>query len=137
MLTSDKSFTVVNSYGRTLPMWDEAFGELWLYVESLGIVGVIRAQSWEEAYECAVDELMSDADPEDPDTYARSYDPSADPEDLAEGCHYRSSGEPSNPALSSHIACEDLNGSMVFAVNSPEGRRIWRDAGLKLHTSDD
>lgn len=137
MLTSDKSFSVVNSYGRTLPMWDECFGELWLYVESLGIVGVIRAQSWEEAYECAIDELMHDADPSDPDTYARSYDPSAQEGELAEGCHYRGNGEPSNPALSSPIACEDLNGSQVFAVNSPEGRRIWKDAGLKLHTSDD
>lgn len=99
--------------GYKLRTWDDGWGTLWLYSESLGPVGIVRASTWEEAYSCVIDEIMDDADPEDPDTYARSYDPSAAADTLAEGCHWRSSGEPSNEGLHSPIAQEDLNGSLL------------------------
>ena len=100
-----------------LDTWDDGFGPLWVLVESLGPIGVIRAQTWGDAWSAAVDEILPDADPNDPDTYARSYDESADPEDLAEGCHYRGSGIPSNPKLRSPIAREDLNGCRLVPLD--------------------
>lgn len=99
-----------------LRTWDDGFGPLWLYVESLGPVGVVRARTWGEAYACVVDEIMDDADPSDPDTYARSYDESAEEGELAEGCSYRG-GIPLNPALRSPIAREDLNGSRLVRLD--------------------
>jgi hypothetical protein len=60
-----------------LRFWDDGFGDLWLYVESLGPVGIVRADTFECAWQCVVDEIMSDADPADMYTYARSYDPDA------------------------------------------------------------
>ncbi len=100
-----------------LRTWDDGFGPLWVYVDSLGPVGVVRARTWEDAYACVVDEIMDDADPTDPDTYARSYDERAEENELAEGCSYRGSGVPSNPDLRSPIARGDLNGSRLVRLD--------------------
>ena len=100
-----------------LRTWDDGFGPLWVYLESLGPVGVVRARTWEDAYACVVDEIMDDADPSDPDTYARSYDETAEEGELAEGCTCRANGVPSNPALRSPIAREDLNGSRLVRLD--------------------
>jgi hypothetical protein len=64
-----------------------------------------------------VDEILDDADPTDPDSFARSYNETADPEELAEGVHWRGSGIPSNPGLSSPMASEDLNGCRLVRVD--------------------
>ena len=121
----------VTRFGRELRAWDDGSGPLWLYVESLGARGIVRADTWETAYECAVDEIMDDADPEDASTWARDYAASAAEGELAEGCHFRSNGAPSNPALSSPIASSDLNGSQLIRVtkevlDSHELRVTWR-----------
>ena len=106
-----------NPTTHNLRTWDDGFGPLWVYLESFGPVGVVRARTWEDAYACVVDEIMDDADPSDPDTYARSYDETAEDGELAEGCYYRGSGVPSNPALRSPIAREDLNGSRLVRLD--------------------
>lgn len=94
-------------------VWDNGFGKLWVYRETLGVLGIVRADSFENAWSCVVDEILDDADPDDPDTYARSYDADADEYELAECCHWRGSGAPSNPKLTSGIAREDSNGSRL------------------------
>lgn len=105
-------------YGSELRTWDEGFDDspLFVYLNSLGPAGVVRAPTWEEAWECTVDEIMPDADPSDPDSYARSYDETAAEGDLAEGVYHRSSGTPSNDGLTSPLAQDDLNGSRLVQV---------------------
>lgn len=111
----------------TYRTWDEGMDgdPLFVYVESLGPVGVVRASSWEEAYECVVDEIMDDADPEDEDSYARSYDETADEGELAEGVHYRNNGVPANDGLDSHLAREDLNGAKLHQTTIDELRETY------------
>lgn len=106
------------TYGRfgekyALPVWDEGFGPLWVYFETLGPVGVVRAKTWEEAWECVVDEIMADVDDEaDPENFDSDGN-------LAECLHYRGCGTPSNPQLKSMIAAEDPNGSRLVSINDP------------------
>lgn len=102
--------------------WDEGWGKLWIYRESLGPIGIVRAHTWEEAYQYVVDEIMDDADESNPDSYARSYDKTADEGELAEGVQYRS-GVPSNDGLNSDLAQEDLNGSSLDLLRSFRGAR--------------
>ena len=89
-------------------MEENGFGELWVIEDSLGIEAVIRAESYEKAYQCWVDELAPD--PIDDDIWQDR--PDGEPE-LVEGYEYRSSGVPSNPKLRSPIASIDLNGVRV------------------------
>ena len=53
---------VTNSYGRELAICDDGYGPLWILRNSMGIQGIVRAQTWEEAYEIAEDELFNDCD---------------------------------------------------------------------------
>lgn len=107
---TDEQSLVGAKYGlgqHDLDIWDDGFGPLWIYRESLGPCGIVRAKTWEDAYNCVIDEIMDDADPEDPENH-----PNKDG-NLPEGIHYRGSGVPSNPRLKSPMAYEDLNGSIL------------------------
>ena len=107
LITDEQSLTGATVRGHALRVWDDGFGPLWVYRESLGAVGVVRAKTWEDAHSCVVDEIMGDADMSDPDNI-----PEADG-NLPEGLHWRGSGVPSNEGLESPLASEDLNGSLL------------------------
>jgi len=95
--------------GCPLDCWDDGFpgDQVWVVCNSMGPIGVVRASSAEKAYEAAIDEILPDADENDPHIWEVPGDSTSG---LAEGYLWRSSGIPSNPSLSSIYACEDLNG---------------------------
>ena len=46
-------------YGTQLHVYDDGFGPVWLYREADGLTGVVRARTWESAYEICQDEIMT------------------------------------------------------------------------------
>ena len=131
--TRDRSHQMLigATYGRftpfEIPTWDETFGLIWIYRDASGLIGIVRAQSWEEAYECVTDEIMSDADPDDPDNQ-----PDEDG-NLPEGIYCRGNGVPSNPNRHSYLASYDLNGESL----QPLTRALARDLGVRLQWDND
>jgi len=105
--TDEQALLGATVRGHKLRVWDEGFGPLWVYRETLGPVGVVRAHTWEEAFASVQDEIMGDADPDDPDNR-----PDAEG-NLPEGVVYRSNGIPAQEGLNSPLAAEDLNGSSL------------------------
>lgn len=122
-------FTVRSRFGREITQWDEGFGPLWVLRETLGISGVIRAQSWEEAFECAVDEIMLDADPDHVAEYGNS-----ETGELPDGCHFRG-GMPANQTETRRtlIAQEDPNGCRLDELTED----MARDWGLEVLWNDE
>jgi hypothetical protein len=53
--------SATNEYGRKLPIYDDGFGQLWIHRDSMGISGIVRATSWEEAYGICEDEFFPEA----------------------------------------------------------------------------
>ncbi len=53
---------VVNQFGRELPIYDDGFGPLWVHRDSMGISGIVRARTWEDAYGICEDEFFSSCD---------------------------------------------------------------------------
>lgn len=51
-----------NSFGRTLPIYDDGYGPLWIHRDSMGISGIVRARSWDDAYSICEDEFFPEAD---------------------------------------------------------------------------
>jgi hypothetical protein len=108
--------------GSESSFWDEGYGDIYIYRETMGIVGFVRALNWEEAYECLTDEIMPDAPPfeewdqEEQDAYKRDGT-------LPEGYHHRG-GTPSNKQLKEPIAAEDLNGSSLDKL-TPKMMADW------------
>lgn len=97
-----------NRWGSDYPVWDDGFGPLWVYRESLGVRGVVRAQTWEDALDCVYDEILKPI-PEDeiPDAYDPSGGGNMDEGTLAEGYHYQSN------ATGTGIVATDLNGEAL------------------------
>lgn len=104
---------VTTEFGSPVRWWDDGFGPLWIYRDSLGVLGVVRAQTWHDAWECVEDEIMNGC------TYeaamsALGEEGEQDPALLGEyGFHFRSNGEPSSPWASGELAEEDQNGSIL------------------------
>lgn len=82
--------------GHTLPIWDDGFGPLWVAYNEFGPVGVVRANTWEDAYEAAIDEIFHDADVDEDD-----FSPDGEP---PEGVSSRGSCFPSNDHIKTPYA---------------------------------
>lgn len=48
--------------GYEIQTYDNGFGPLWIHRNSIGISGIVRAQTWEDAYSICEDEFFPEAD---------------------------------------------------------------------------
>lgn len=49
-------------FGNVIQVYDDGFGPLWIHRDSMGISGIVRAQTWEDAYSICEDEFFPAAD---------------------------------------------------------------------------
>lgn len=56
--------SVTNEFGRSIPVYDDGYGPLWIHRDSMGITGVVRARTWEDAYSICEDEFFPAGDEE-------------------------------------------------------------------------
>ena len=59
--------------GFEIPVWDECFGNLYISRDSMGILGIVRADSWEKAYKCCEDEFFPRASLEDQSEFEKEF----------------------------------------------------------------
>lgn len=63
LINDDQSLvSATTRHGNAIQTYDDGFGPLFILRDSMGIVGIIRAQSWEDAYSIAEDEMFPDCD---------------------------------------------------------------------------
>ena len=64
-LINDDQSLVSATHGRAgypIQTYDDGFGPLWISRNSIGINGIVRARTWEDAYGICEDEFFSEAD---------------------------------------------------------------------------
>lgn len=108
---------VTNEYGHNVDYYDDGFGPCWVFYDSLGVTGVIRAQTFEEAHEIAEDEMYPEAD-------------EATWEDLAKECGYEGTREGN---------LEGLVDDAVFQENygfRPNGANVRDKHGHGIYQKD-
>ena len=72
MITDDQSLVAARTrWGSSLPVYDDGFGRLYVYMNEYGAVRVIRAQSFEDAYGIAIDEMTTIPQGEVPEAYGQ------------------------------------------------------------------
>ncbi len=49
-------------FGNALKVYDDGFGPLFVHRDSMGISGIVRSQTWEDAYSICEDEFFPEAD---------------------------------------------------------------------------
>lgn len=48
-------------FGSEIPVYDDGYGPLFIHRDSMGISGIVRAQTWEDAYSICEDEFFPEA----------------------------------------------------------------------------
>lgn len=61
-LTEDFTLTGATYHGHSLKVYDDSYGKLYIHRDSMGISGIVRAQTWEDAYGICEDEFFPEAD---------------------------------------------------------------------------
>ena len=64
LITDEQSFDGASYSGGnySIKTYDDAYGPLWISRNSIGINGIVRAQTWENAYSICEDEFFPEAD---------------------------------------------------------------------------
>jgi hypothetical protein len=59
MITDTQTLVSASSrFGHPIPIYDDGFGKLFIHRDSMGISGIVRAQTWEDAYGICEDEFF-------------------------------------------------------------------------------
>lgn len=128
-------FQIVNEFGRELKAYDDGPGPLWLLSDTTGVVGVIRASSFEDAYSIAEDEMFPEADFPTWEAIAADCD-CADPEKLMddaifqEAYGFRPNGPSMRDVHGHGIYAKDLNGETLQLLDAALMKRL--NLALKL-----
>jgi len=117
LITDEQSLISATSrFGHAIRTYDDGFGKLYIHRDSMGISGIVRAQSWEDAYSICEDEFFPSADEEAGETMAKiEAMPHGKERDHEQACFdeaygFRPNGRrEANKALSC-IYAKDLNG---------------------------
>lgn len=120
-------------YGKFTPFeprwYDDGFGPVWFYQDASGLIGLIRAQSFEDAWNICEDEIFDDADTE---ALASDSEGMSEDDGLPEGYGFRPSGSGSNKWNQTGIYSEDLNGSSLRLLTHEDMERH----GIVLHWAE-
>jgi hypothetical protein len=121
---------LLGAYGRHgdgIPTSDDGFGGLWVYYDSMGVAGVVRARTWEDAYEAVEDDILQPIAEDEvheaygfegegaEDRFRRALAEDPDPLQLEENFTYQSN------ATGTGIVQHDPNGDNLEAM-TPELR---------------
>ena len=124
LITDEQSLQgAANQWGHKIPTYDDGYGPLWIHRDSLGVSGIVRAQTWEDAYAICEDEFFPDADEEAQEEQARiEAMPDDEKRDHAQACWdeeygYRPNGRRTLAACS-YIYAKDLNGDYLARLTS-------------------
>jgi hypothetical protein len=100
-------------FGTPIPVYDDAYGRLYIHRDSMGITGIVRARTWEEAYGICEDEFFPSADD---DAFEPPYDQLSEHEQACwdEAYGYRPNGQ-GGPTRDRDrgVYAKDLNGDSL------------------------
>lgn len=120
LITDNQTLTGAKTrFGNAIPVYDDGFGALYIHRDSMGISGIVRAQTWEDAYGICEDEFFPAAD-EDASEEMQRIDAMEDGEEKnhAQACWdeaygYRNSSRKEEDGTLSSIYAKDLNGDWL------------------------
>lgn len=120
MITDEQTLNGAKSkHGIPVPVYDDGYGPLWIHRDSLGISGIVRARTWEDAYAICEDEFFPPADDEAGEEMEKIESMEDGPDKQhAQACFDESYGFRGNTlhmpdGTSSSIYARDLNGDLL------------------------
>lgn len=114
--------------GITIPVYDDGFGPLFIHRDSMGVSGIVRAQTWEDAYSICEDEFFPDADETEEELIAEFGTDYQDNACFQEQYGYRGNTGGANGKRKSILYAKDLNGDSLDRLT----REMLEDWGIEL-----
>ena len=129
MINDNQKLVSVTKDGYSVPMYDDSYGQLYVLRDSMSLLGVIRATTWETAYEIAEDKFFPEAD-ESIEDLQRDYGPGGRDQNLWKGIPlqwhenplfvesygFRPNGPNKKDKRNHGIYAKDLNGDYLEAL---------------------
>lgn len=111
LITDSQSIVAAKSrFGQPIPIYDDGFGLLFIHRDSMGISGIVRAQTWEDAYSICEDEFFTPGDDGEEKNHAQNC--------WEESYGYRGNGRKMDDGSVSYIYAKDLNGDSLEKLTS-------------------
>ena len=104
---------------RSIPVYDDGYGKLYVHRDSMGISGIVRAQTWEDAYSICEDEFFPAGDEgAGEETLRIEAMPAGEEKNHAQACWdeaygYRGNSRKESDGPLSFIYARDLNGGYL------------------------
>lgn len=114
--------SVKNEFDRDVQFYDDGFGPLWLFGDSMGVTAVVRAQTFEDAHGICEDEFYQEADVATWPELMRECDYVGDPEGLIddaifqENYGFRPNGRNARDQHGHGVYQKDLNGDWLVLM---------------------
>ena len=102
-----------------VPVYDDGYGPLFIHRDSMGISGIVRAKTWEDAYSICEDEFFPAGDEDAAEEMDRIDSmPDGKERNHAQACFdeaygYRGNGRKESDGSISYIYAKDLNGDSL------------------------
>jgi len=133
MKDNTKIVSVHSKFDTPIKWYDDGYGPLWVYRNSMGVAGVIRAMNWHDAYDIVLDEILTPIEQNEiPEAYGfygenaeHAFAIACENEaemDLTEGYQFQPN------STGTGIVSTDLNGEALDKLDS----KLWKDLGLKI-----
>ena len=114
----------VNQWNRAIPTYDDGSGTLYVFRESMGVSGIVRADTWETAWDIAMDEFTAEADDTVAD-FERDYGPDWSENDLwCEAHGFRPSGPNVRDKVGHGVYARDLNGEALDVLTDADAEEM-------------
>lgn len=114
-LISDEQSLIgaTNRFGRAIKVCDDGFGPLWIHRHPMGISGIVRAQTWEDAYAICEDEFFPEASETLAEIQKEYGDAWLDNVLFHESFGFRPNGPNKNDMRNHGIYARDLSGDFL------------------------
>ena len=112
LITDEQTLkSAAGRFGHAIPVYDDGFGPLFIHRDSMGISGIVRAQTWEDAYSICEDEFFPSADETEEEFIAEYGGDFTEDACWNEAYGFRPNG--AREVGESGIYCKDLNGDSL------------------------
>ncbi len=113
-LNDELQFTGATSFfGTAIPIYDDGYGQLFIHRDSMGISGIVRALTWEDAYSICEDEFFPEASDTVDEFVAEYGDDFMEDVGWQEAYGFRPNGPNTSDKVSHGIYAKDPNGGYL------------------------
>ena len=114
LITDEQTLIGAKSrFGTPIPTYDDGFGQLYIHRDSMGISGIVRAQTWEDAYSICEDEFFPAATETEAEWIAEYGEEYEDDGCWQEAFGFRNNSRREEDGSLSFIYAKDLNGDSL------------------------